>query len=208
MDESEFRASVAKFQAERSLRSDGDPGPKTWAAVQKALFYPTRPPFAPMTHVERLAAFGDPLGSRSFEGDTFDADPAWKRENIVALDTSPWRSDANLPPKIWLHKRAREPFEALLNGWKRAGLLDRVLTWNGSLAYRVTRGGSGRLSAHAFGAAFDICAEWNGFRKRPADHGEKGSVVELVPIAIACGFFWGGHFKSATDGMHFELAVV
>jgi hypothetical protein len=34
-------------------------------------------------------------------------------------------------------------------------------------------------------------------------------VRELVPIANAFGFYWGGHFGAGrVDGMHFEVAKV
>ena len=41
----------------------------------------------------------------------------------------------------------------------------------------------------------------------PALVGRKGSVRELVEIANANGFYWGGHF-TRKDGMHFEVAQV
>jgi hypothetical protein len=44
--------------------------------------------------------------------------------------------------------------------------------------------------------------------KRPALVSEKGSVRELVPIANKYGFYWGGHFNSRPDGMHFEAAKI
>ncbi|MBP0575977.1 M15 family metallopeptidase [Mycobacterium tuberculosis] len=36
--------------------------------------------------------------------------------------------------------------------------------------------------------------------------GAKGCVRELVPIANRFGFYWGGHFSTRADGMHFEVA--
>ena len=45
-----------------------------------------------------------------------------------------------------------------------------------------------------------------GRRHLPAPAGAEGSVRELVDIANAHGFFWGGHFKGRPDGMHFEVA--
>lgn len=33
-----------------------------------------------------------------------------------------------------------------------------------------------------------------------------GCVFELVPLAHQFGFYWGGHFKTRRDGMHFEVA--
>ena len=38
----------------------------------------------------------------------------------------------------------------------------------------------------------------------PAQVGERGCIRELVEIANAHGWFWGGHF-SRQDAMHFEL---
>jgi hypothetical protein len=29
-----------------------------------------------------------------------------------------------------------------------------------------------------------------------------------MPIANRCGFYWGGHYQSRMDGMHFEIAVL
>ncbi|MBP0649891.1 M15 family metallopeptidase, partial [Mycobacterium tuberculosis] len=54
--------------------------------------------------------------------------------------------------------------------------------------------------------AFDINAEWNPLGVEPAAMGAKGCVRELVPIANRFGFYWGGHFSTRADGMHFEVA--
>jgi hypothetical protein len=42
----------------------------------------------------------------------------------------------------------------------------------------------------------------------PALLGHDGTVRELVSIANAHGFYWGGHFRNRPDGMHFEIAEV
>jgi hypothetical protein len=49
---------------------------------------------------------------------------------------------------------------------------------------------------------------WNNLGKIPARIGSEGSVRELVPVANDFGFYWGGHFKSRPDGMHFEVAKI
>jgi D-alanyl-D-alanine carboxypeptidase len=72
---------------------------------------------------------------------------------------------------------------------------------------RFVRGSTATLSNHSFGSAFDINSKWNERGHRPALVGEKGSTLELVPIAHKWGFWWGGHFTTP-DGMHFEVAVV
>jgi hypothetical protein len=38
--------------------------------------------------------------------------------------------------------------------------------------------------------------------------GQKASVRELVGIANANGFNWGGHYENRKDGMHFEIAKI
>ena len=106
------------------------------------------------------------------------------------------------------HRLAVGQLVALWAHWEKEGLLDRVLTWEGAFVARYVRGSSTNLSNHAFGSAFDINYAWNKLRKIPAFVGSKGSVRELVPIANEHGFFWGGHYESRLDGMHFEVAVL
>jgi hypothetical protein len=71
----------------------------------------------------------------------------------------------------------------------------------------MVRGSTTTLSNHAYGTAFDINAAWNGLGREPAPLGAKGSVLELLPLAEAHGFAWGGLF-SRRDAMHFEVARV
>ena len=100
-----------------------------------------------------------------------------------------------------------EQMRRLFAAWEDAGLVDLLLTWEGSFAPRFIRGGRPLLSNHAWGTAFDVNFRWNRLATVPALRGDKGSVRELVPIAHEHGFFWGGHF-SRCDGMHFEVAQV
>ena len=83
------------------------------------------------------------------------------------------------------------------------------LTFDGSCELRLKRGSTkadiANLSNHAWGTAFDINARWNPRKSVPAMMGDRGCVRELVAIANANGFYWGGHF-STVDGMHFEVA--
>ncbi len=94
--------------------------------------------------------------------------------------------------------------KALWKAWKKAGLMDRVVTWDGSYVFRLIRGSKTTLSNHSWGSAFDINVRWNGLGKMPALVGKKGSLRELVPLANAYGFYWGGHYRRRKDGMHFE----
>jgi hypothetical protein len=63
----------------------------------------------------------------------------------------------------------------------------------------------GAVVSNSWGTAFDINAKWNYLGARPALVGERGCVRELVEIANAQGWFWGGHYPDRKDGMHFEL---
>ncbi|WP_354234540.1 M15 family metallopeptidase [Bradyrhizobium sp. I1.8.5] len=65
-----------------------------------------------------------------------------------------------------------------------------------------------RVRNHAFGSAFDINASENRLGARPALVGTRRSTRELVPLANRHGFYWGGHFGSRPDGMHFETAFI
>ena len=94
---------------------------------------------------------------------------------------------------------------ALWAAWERAGLLDRVLSYDGDYCARLARGTT-ELSSHAYGVALDINARWNRLGAEPAALGTPGCVRELVPMAEACGFACGLGFAGRPDGMHFEIA--
>lgn len=133
----------------------------------------------------------------------------WDQANIITV-TIPQLKGKPVYGKISsgrmrFHKKAAEQLKAMWAAWEAAGLLERVLTYEGSYMPRLIRGGS-TLSSHAHGTAFDINYNWNRLGQIPAAAGKHGSVRELVPIANEHGFFWGGHFKARPDGMHFEVA--
>lgn len=109
---------------------------------------------------------------------------------------------------IFWHRKAVGQMQALWGAWNQAGLVGRVLGWGGSFVPRYIRGSTTQLSNHAFAVAFDINVPWNGLGVQPALVGKTGSVRELVPLANRLGFFWGGHYKTRADGMHFEVARI
>ncbi len=135
----------------------------------------------------------------------------WEAHNIVKvyvpqiahLEISSYHTNGY----VRFHRRAVGQLIALWEAWEEAGLLDRVTSWYGSHYPRFTKQGSGVLSLHSYGAAFDINVPDNGFEAYPPAVGQRGSVRELVSIANEYGFYWGGHWdKKYWDGMHFEVA--
>jgi len=96
-----------------------------------------------------------------------------------------------------------EETRALWAAWERAGLLPLVLSWAGSWNPRLVRGGS-TLSRHAYAVSWDVNAAWNPMGKAPAPRGARGSVVELVPLAVEHGYTNGMNW-SRPDSMHFEV---
>jgi hypothetical protein len=103
-----------------------------------------------------------------------------------------------------MHRLVVPQTQALWQAWEDAGLLHLVDSWEGMYVPRFIRGSRTTLSNHAKGTAFDINAGRNGLGQTPAAVGKPGSVRELVPLAVAFGFYWGGWF-SRGDGMHFEV---
>lgn len=203
---------IEGFQITRGLKPDGVVGPKTWEALKAAMYYPAMPPFGVLSPGERIAHFGNPVGqgpAHALKPDgTFVPDLEWRSKNIVQIrqaELGPLPAGWEMKHGVSFHQKAVGPFLEMWRLWRAAGLFQHLKTWNGSTVYRMSRSGSGRLSSHAFGIAFDVNAAWNGFGRRAADVGEEGSVMELITIANACGWFWGGHFGSP-DAMHLELA--
>lgn len=132
----------------------------------------------------------------------------WREKNIVVVPIPQLKKaiGPGAPAAIEFHRLAAPQLQALWAAWDDADLLKHVLSFAGGFNARFQRGSTTALSNHAYGSAFDINVAWNPLGKPPAALGSQGSVRELVPLAHKHGFYWGGHFRSRPDGMHFEIA--
>lgn len=175
--------------------------------------WPPRPPFSMLTdqHGARERALGRIEWVRT-SGDAIRITNGWDREHLVEVFVPQL---ARVPGAnrgvIKFHRVAVSQLLRLFAAWEAAGLLHLIKTFDGAWVPRTMRLNPTTLSNHAYGTAFDINAAWNGMLRMPALAGQHGSVRELVPLANAYGFYWGGHWnfdgKGAADGMHFEWAV-
>lgn len=217
---------TCQFQGANNLTADGVVGRNTITCAlslglgsvpdpentsEKGPNFPPPPDFHPASLADRQAMFGkfafvpDPKpGNR----EQIRITDGWDTRNIVSLTIPQLAGKKGAPASgaIRCHRLAADQIAALFAAWERARLLDRVLTWDGCYNPRFVRGSQTSLSNHAFGSAFDINAQWNGYGAEPARVGKQGSVRELVEIANDLGFFWGGHYAVRLDGMHFEIA--
>lgn len=221
-------AATKAFQEKYGLTADGVAGRQTIIQAMKLEFefidepspditgsnFPPRPNFAPLTGLAaRQAVFG--------HFDYVAAPEAGNRENIRILGDWEEKNIMRVPiPQIKkalgdgapsgmrFHRLAAAQLQGLWKDWEDAGLLDRIQSYDGAYVPRFIRRSNVVLSNHAFGSAFDINASTNGLGIRPKLVGHQGSVRELVPIANKWGFYWGGHFGSRPDGMHFQIAFL
>jgi hypothetical protein len=141
----------------------------------------------------------------------------WEAKNIVSVPMPQMAGmyvAGKLRDKVTfrVHKLIANQTKALFAAWAAAGLMPWVLTYEGSFAPRLKKGAveykASKLSNHAWGTAFDINASHNPFNKPSMASGKRGDVRELVALANQHGFYWGGHFGSPEDGMHFECAKI
>jgi peptidoglycan hydrolase-like protein with peptidoglycan-binding domain len=128
------------------------------------------------------------------------------RNCVVPLGSGVTKTDG----RIRFHKNHVGRLRDLFAAWEDAKLIDHILTFDGSFVQRLKRGSKSgtvaNLSNHSWGTAFDINAAWNPRGHHAALMGDRGCVRDMVAIAHAHGFFWGGHFGTI-DGMHFEVAA-
>ena len=223
-----------QFQARYNLTPDGIVGLKTLGQAMKLGFnavplqpalpgkrtpshpddpnWPPRPKFEPLTSTSARQQI---FGCFAYEAQPLPDNPEniritddWEDRNIVRVEILQLRGISGAPASgnVRFHRLAAAQLRALWRDWERAGLLNLILTWDGSFTARFVRGSRTNLSNHCFGSAFDINASWNALGTRPALSGRNGSVRELVELANKNGFFWGGHFRDRADGMHFEIA--
>lgn len=171
---------------------------------------PPKPSFRSLSSAQRQTTFGvikSVAAPTSRNREAIKITNGWQKNNLSAV-VVPQLKTVDYAPKsgrIYMNTKAVEPVKALFQAWDDAGLMKYVLTWAGSWVPRYIRNRPGRLSSHAWGTAFDINVPWNGLGRTCAPVGKKGTVMPLVEIANAHGWYWGGHF-SRPDGMHFELA--
>jgi hypothetical protein len=146
--------------------------------------------------------------------------PNWRNAKIVTVSLAQPIFATGFNGTITGHVAVVPHIVALFAKWEKLDLLHLVRAFDGDFSPRYKRGKSpskaghgikrsdevSDLSNHAFGSALDIDAGDNPFDTRPALVPSRGAVRELVEPANALGFFWGGHFGSPKDGMHFEFA--
>lgn len=164
---------------------------------------PQLPPAPPQTlrrysEAEMVATYGDPRNDSE----------AWIAENVITvqipqLSGVPGPNGAAFDGGVAFHRLGMRSLSDLFAAWELAGLVSKVLSFDGAHA-RQSPHGEG-TDAHAWAIAFDINAQWNPAGKNPIPMSQEGSVAELVEIANRHGFVWGGHDPRHKAGLHFEL---
>ncbi|HQU83924.1 MAG TPA: M15 family metallopeptidase [Pyrinomonadaceae bacterium] len=205
-----------KFADADAAEIDGVVGTKTYLAAIRlgfpaieSLAFPPRPAFDSPSSAAREKMFGKFRYTPQKDG-SIKIEHSWTVNNIVHVFIPQLIGIEGAPKDgmVYFHRDGAEQLKALFAAWQKAGLLKYLKSWAGSFVPRMVRGSKTQLSNHAFGSAFDVNAAWNGLGKTPAATDKPGTVIPLVAIANAHGFFWGGHYNSRKDGMHFELAVL
>ncbi|UWX64739.1 hypothetical protein [Deinococcus rubellus] len=119
-----------------------------------------------------LATYGNPEGSGAGPskqgGAWFEPSPAWKQDNLVKVNLSDLPGFPQYPGAkitgVSVHRIVAPILVATWVELHRRGLNTRLRTFNGSFAARHMGHDRTRpLSVHAFGAAIDFDAEWNGY---------------------------------------------
>lgn len=197
-------ASLWPPSAEVFTQVENPPAPTTGAPDTR----PSSAMHAPLGSQERAVTFGGPFQyRRTGHGEDIEILGDWEEKNIVRIEVPQLRKVPGNFSKMAVNRRVAAQTLALWAAWEKAGLLGLVLSYEGAFVPRMIRGSTTSLSNHAYGSAFDVNYEWNQLGATPAALGKRGCVRELVPIAHAHGWFWGGNF-TRLDGMHFEVCKV
>lgn len=216
-------AETQEFQAKSKLDDDGIVGPATVATALKAGYnaltddsndvmgpnWPARPAVKSLAYQDRTKIFGNfsyVASPTSSNPEAITITDNWSKDNIALVELKQLKAVKGAPSNctIQFHKKLENQIVQLFNAWEAECLTAHIKTWGGSWVPRYVRGSRTSLSNHAWGTAFDINVQWNMLGTIPALRGKEGSVRDLVEIAYANGFYWGGWFPNRPDGMHFE----
>lgn len=211
------------FQKRYRLNPDGVVGNNTWGKAIMLGFdiglvqgqdewYPEKPDFKPIIgNQKRMDLFGEfdyKASPTKRNPERIIVDGKWKDEHIVWVDLPALKEATNGKHSgMNFHKLGKDQLESLFNELQKKDLHKRIISFAGSYYPRFIRGSRKTLSNHSWGTAFDVNAWQNWLNKEPARKGEKGYLLDIVPIANEHGFYWGGHF-TRKDGMHFEIAKI
>ncbi|WP_034360564.1 M15 family metallopeptidase, partial [Deinococcus phoenicis] len=133
--------------------------------------------------------------------------PAWRQQNIVTIPLADLPDFPRCPygviKGVSLHRLVAPVFQATWAELVHRGLHTQLRTFDGSIAFRHMGHDRTRpLSVHAFGAALDFDAAWNGYGV-PLERAQINR--EVVRVFEECGWTWGGRWTGAySDAMHFQ----
>lgn len=156
-------------------------------------------------------AFGANVSYTANSNGSLNLNSAWVSANIGRVKVPQLAGvpiggiSARFSGNLYFYKTAIPQLLAAFAVIEKLGFFGDVISFDGSFVPRFKRGSRTSPSNHSLGQAFDINAEWNGFRQTPAPRGAKGSVQRLLPTFRALGFTCGADWKNVPDGMHMEI---
>ena len=173
----------------------------------------TRPSGA--TTAALVAAYGNPAGAGAVltpGRSVFTASPSWEAANLVKLELSefsgwPRYADHSVNvTRITVHRLVAPALRATWAELTRRKLVKHLRSYDGWYnPRRVGHDPKAALSVHAFAAAGDFDAQWNGYGLPLAQMDINREVVRCFE---ECGWTWGGRWNDPwEDGMHFQWTL-
>lgn len=152
-----------------------------------------------MTREQIVAKYG----AIDFHSKTWPEQKNWMTMLQVPAGLSNWMvAGSHIPvAHVYCNRDMSQPLLQALNAILKAGIADKLHTYDGCFNIRAVRGAiPAHFSAHSYGLAIDINAATNPMG--PSLH------TDMSPEFVKCftdqGFTWGGNFRDRKDPMHFS----
>lgn len=121
----------------------------------------------------------------------------WTEEIKVGTTQVPWK-------KVYINSDFKDKLFKAFKNLEAKGLQLEIKTYDGCYVERTVRGRN-KPSLHSWAMAIDFNADTERLNQKKNNQFYSNFTPQFIKCFTDAGIYWGGHWKSRFDPMHFAL---